>query len=87
MWKIQPLPKPTEGHAADAIEIVNGEPVRKVTLPRIDFAVYTAHEAAAGKTAREVALAANLPVDVTTAAINRLVAAGLIRAGVNPSIQ
>lgn len=42
LWRIEPLSVPTEAHAADALEIVQGEVVRKVSLPRLDFSIYSA---------------------------------------------
>jgi hypothetical protein len=42
VWRIEPLSVPTEAHAADALEIVHGEVVRKVSLPRLDFSIYSA---------------------------------------------
>lgn len=87
LWKIQPLQRPSEAHAADAIQIVNGEQVRKVTLPQLDYDVYLAFEAGQGSDARELALALKLAVDVTSAALHRLAAAGLVKPGTLPSIQ
>lgn len=39
LWRLEPMNRPSEAHAADAVEIVSGEIVRRVSLPRVDYAV------------------------------------------------
>lgn len=87
LWKIQPMARPTEAHAADAVEIINGEQVRKVALPQLDYDVYLAFEAGQGTDARELSIALKMQVDVIASALHRLAAAGLLKPGAMPSIQ
>lgn len=83
LWKIEHLPRPTPAHAADAIEIVNGEAVRRVSLPQFDLEVYRLYQSLRDRMRREPHvrdLAAHLssPLDELTAALRRLAVAGLI---------
>ncbi len=70
VWKIEPLARPSPAHAADAVEIVGGEAVRRVVLGQVDYDVYIAHKAGIHPE--------GLSPDVVAAALNRLVIAGLL---------
>jgi hypothetical protein len=91
LWKIEPLGKPSIAHAADAVEIVGGEAVRRVTLPQLDYELYLAvqlnlkHE----RPVLAEALAAELdtPAEEIAAALRRLVATGLVAAADKNSLQ
>lgn len=86
IWKVQPLGKPSAAHAADAIEIVNGEPVRRVTLPQMDYDVYLAFTAGQTHT-HELAATLSISADAASSALNRLAASGLIAVPDGTSIQ
>lgn len=84
-WRIEPQPKPTEGHAADAVEMVEGEPVRRVSLPKFDCEVLKAHAAVKQEKdrepyAEELATHMKVPVSEADAALKRLALIGLIKA-------
>lgn len=87
VWKIQALSRPSEAHAADAIEIVGGEAVRRVTLPQLDYAVYLAVQRNPSSEVPMLAQALALPLDTVSLALHRLAAAGLIDAPPHHSVQ
>lgn len=84
IWKIELMSKPSITHAADAVEIVDGEAVRRVTLPPLDLDVYRAHEKLKAELARAPyahELMTALPdalLDEIEATLRRLAASGLI---------
>ncbi len=84
IWRIEELPRPTEAHAADAVEMVAGEVVRRVSLPRFDYDVLCACRAwevqnpKQPPVALELARLAQASVADTQAALRRLAAVGLI---------
>lgn len=83
IWKLEPLAKPSAAHAADAVEIVAGEAVRRVTLPQLDYDIYLQHSAIHKRVkrephSREVARELSLPLEEVEAGLRRLAAAGLI---------
>ena len=83
IWKLEPLARPSPAHAADAVEIVAGEPVRRVTLPQLDYDIYLQHNAIHKRVkrephSRELASELNLPLEEVEAGLRRLAAAGLI---------
>ena len=43
LWKLEPCFSPTDSHAADLLEIVDGDVVRRVSLPRLDLSIYAAY--------------------------------------------
>jgi hypothetical protein len=88
LWKIEPLGKPSLAHAADAVEIVGGEAVRRVTLSQLDYQVYTAVKASTEDVPQiKLAEQFDLPVEEITAALRRLVAAGLLDAAEPKTLQ
>lgn len=87
VWKIQALSRPSEAHAADAIEIVGGEAVRRVTLPQLDYAVYLALQRNPAAELPVLAHSLALPIDTVTLALQRLAAAGLADMVALPRIQ
>jgi len=82
-WRIEVLAKPTPAHVADALEMVDGEAVRRVTLPEVDFKVVTGHNELEKRLGRRPDLAdlmdvTDLDAASVNAALNRLSAMGLL---------
>ncbi len=89
IWKLEPLGKPSAAHAADAVEIVGGEAVRRVALTEIDYQLYLKVQGKDPLFRNPSALAAGFarPVEEIEAALRRLVAAGLIIDAEKGSLQ
>lgn len=88
IWKIEPLKKPSPSHAADAVEIVDGETVRRVVLPQLDYDVYIAWQGhPEQRSAHELGPILAIATDDVAAALTRLALAGLISGNPNSSLQ
>lgn len=92
LWKIEPLGKPSLAHAADAVEIVGGEAVRRVTLSQLDALAYATYckikaDDGHGPTAELLAHKLDIPVEESAAALRRLVAVGLLEAPEQKTLQ
>lgn len=99
LWRLDPLDLPREGHAADAVEIVGGEIVRRVSLSLADYRVLQAYQQAE-KAAPDGASQPDTPPSAVTlspcvgltlveteAALNRLAVAGLLPSAPTPNLQ
>lgn len=92
VWRIEPLSKPSEGHMADAVEIVGGEPMRRVSLPQLDYTVLLARNSYLAQNEHEPSMfdlagPLALPSAAVEAALIRLAAAGIVPKPEHRSIQ
>lgn len=81
IWRLEALPRPTEAHAADAVEMVAGEIVRRISLPKLDYAVLQAYQqnpAPPGPDPLALAACVGASISEIRSAIRRLAAVGLI---------
>lgn len=83
LWRIEPLSRPSEAHTADVLEIVEGEVVRRVSLPQLDYTVLLARNSYLAQrdsepTMFDLAGPLALPSAAVEAALIRLAAAGII---------
>lgn len=83
LWRIEPLSKPAEAHMADAVEMVGGEQVRRVSLPQLDYTVLLARNSYLAQNGKEpnlfdLAQPLALPTTAVESAMLRLAAAGII---------
>jgi hypothetical protein len=91
-WLLEPLSRPSEAHAGDAVEIVAGEVVRRVTLPMLDFDVLHARNDWLEKNDKEpgsdeLAAVMELDIMVVQAALRRLAVAGIVPRPEEHSLQ
>lgn len=87
LWKVEPVSRPVPSHAADAIEIVNGEAVRRVTLSQMDYDVYLGGGLLGHYDVALIAQNLKLGAEDVSFALHRLATTGLIEAPMRQRLQ
>lgn len=87
LWKLEPCFSPTDSHAADLLEIVDGDVVRRVSLPRLDLSIYAAYthldddQRAGANLLSQLIIATGHDYITVQAALRRLTTMGVLDAG------